>query len=122
MKRTLVLIVLALSCTHVLYAQQTGMNNGSTGTTSYTISMQSNLVVELVTVKDKQGQFIHGLTAKDFILSEDDKPQVIRHCEYQNLAETSKPLASLTADEDKSTIFKKLSRTQVVPESENNAR
>jgi VWFA-related protein len=120
MKRTLALIALALSCTYVLFAQQTGVNNGAPDTTSFTISMQSNVVVEAVTVKDKRGQFIHGLTAKDFILSEDDKPQEIRHCEYQNLAGTSRPLVPLTAEEDKSTIYKKLSRTQMVPETEGN--
>jgi VWFA-related protein len=105
----------------VTIAQQTGQNKNASEGNEYTLSVQSNLVVEAVAVKDKQGHFIHGLTAKDFVVTEDEKPQVIRHCEYQNLSETSKPLAPLTADEDKSTIYKKLSRTQIAPETESNA-
>jgi len=122
MKRTLALIVLSLAFEPFTFAQQTGQNKDATQGNEYTLSLHSNLVVEAVTVKDKQGRFIHGLTAKDFVLSEDDKPQAIRHCEYQNLAETSKPLAPLTADEERSIIYKKLSRTQIAPEPENNAR
>ena len=54
--------------------------------------MQSNLVVEAVAVKDKQGNFVHGLTAKDFVLTEDGAPQTISFCEHQDLSETAKPL------------------------------
>jgi VWFA-related protein len=106
----------------ITFAQQTGQNKDVTEGNEYTLSVQSNIVVEAVTVNDKQGHFIHGLTAKDFVLSEDGKPQVIRHCEPQNLAEETKLLAPLTAAEDTSTIYKKLSRTQIAPEPENNAR
>ena len=122
MKRTLALIALSLVFEPFPFAQQTGQNKDVTEGNEYTLSVQSNIVVEAVTVKDKQGHFIHGLTAKDFILSEDGKPQVIRYCEPQRFAEEAKPLAPLTADEDKSTIYKKLSRTQIAPEPENNAR
>jgi len=121
MKRALAFLALALTCVRVTIAQQTGQNKNASEGNEYTLSVQSNLVVEAVAVKDKQGHFIHGLTAKDFVVTEDEKPQVIRHCEYQNLSETSKPLAPLTADEDKSTIYKKLSRTQIAPETESNA-
>ena len=38
---------------------------------TYTMSMRSQLVVEAVVVKDKQGKPIEGLTAKDFTLTED---------------------------------------------------
>jgi hypothetical protein len=58
--------------------------------------VQSNLVVEAVEVKDKQGNFIHGLTAKDFVLTEDGAPQTIRYCEHQDLAATAKPLPAET--------------------------
>jgi VWFA-related protein len=122
MKRTLALITLSLAFEPITFAQQTGQNKDVTEGNEYTLSVQSNIVVEAVTVNDKQGHFIHGLTAKDFVLSEDGKPQVIRHCEPQNLAEETKLLAPLTAAEDTSTIYKKLSRTQIAPEPENNAR
>ena len=41
--------------------------------------------VETVVVKDKQGKFIPGLTAKDFALTEDGVAQTIRFCEHQAL-------------------------------------
>ncbi len=37
-------------------------------------------------------QSIHGLTAKDFTLTEDGVPQTISFCEHEDLAETAKPL------------------------------
>jgi VWFA-related protein len=51
----------------------------------------SQLVVETVTVKDKSGKPIEGLTAKDFIITEDGKPQAVAFCEYQTLKETPDP-------------------------------
>ena len=49
----------------------------------FTIKVQSNLVVEAVEVKDKQGHFVQGLTAKDFVLTEDGVPQTIKFCEQR---------------------------------------
>jgi VWFA-related protein len=43
------------------------------------------LIVQTVTVKDKQGHPVEGLTAKDFIVSEDGEPQTVSFVEYQRL-------------------------------------
>ena len=43
------------------------------------------LIVQTVTVKDKKGQPVAGLTAKDFIVTEDGVPQEIAFVEYQKL-------------------------------------
>ena len=43
------------------------------------------LIVQTVTVKDKKGQPIAGLTAKDFVVTEDGVPQDIAFVEYQKL-------------------------------------
>ncbi len=43
----------------------------------FTLSMKVQLVVETVVVKDKQGNAVHGLTAKDFVVTEDGAPQTI---------------------------------------------
>jgi VWFA-related protein len=43
------------------------------------------LVVQNVTVKDKQGKLIEGLTARDFVITEDGVPQPIAFVEYQRL-------------------------------------
>src|SRR4051812_41468075 len=54
-------------------------------------SSQSQLVVEMVSVKDKSGKIIEGLTAKDFVVTEDNKPQTITFCEFQKLDEVVEP-------------------------------
>ena len=61
------------------------------GVATFTTSTQ--LVVEMVTVKDKNGRIVEGLTAKDFTLTEDGKPQTISFCEFQKLEEiTPRPI------------------------------
>jgi len=45
----------------------------------------SLLIVETVTVKDKDGNAIEGLTPKDFTLTEDGEPQTISFVEFQRL-------------------------------------
>src|SRR5450631_4048678 len=53
------------------------------GAAKFTSSTQ--LVVETVMVRDKSGNPIEGLTAKDFTITEDGKPQVVSFLEYQKL-------------------------------------
>ena len=57
------------------------------------VKFQANtqLVVETVTVKDKNGKPIEGLTAKDFTVTEDGVPQTISFCEFQKLDEMAEP-------------------------------
>ena len=43
----------------------------------------AQLVEETVTVKDKNGNAIEGLTAKDFAVTEDNVPQTVAICEFQ---------------------------------------
>jgi VWFA-related protein len=61
-----------------------------------TFHSSTQLVVEIVSVKDKSGKPIEGLTAKDFTLTEDGKPQTIAFCEFQKLAETPEPAAAIS--------------------------
>src|SRR5439155_23249707 len=46
------------------------------------------LIVQTVSVKDKDGKTIEGLTAKDFIVSEDGQPQEISFVEFQRIDAT----------------------------------
>ena len=45
----------------------------------------TRLVVQTVTVKDKDGKVIEGLTAKDFSVTEDGQPQDIAFVEFQRM-------------------------------------
>ncbi len=49
------------------------------------ITVNTNLVVEDVTVTGKDGKPISGLTAKDFTVTEDGVAQEIKFCEFQNV-------------------------------------
>jgi VWFA-related protein len=79
-------------------------------------------VVETVVVKDKQGKLIQGLTAKDFELTEDGAPQKISFCEHQDLAANSSPLPVAALGSEELKLYKRLARTQVLPETLENER
>jgi VWFA-related protein len=49
----------------------------------------TRLMVQTVTVKDKEGRSIEGLTSKDFIVSEDGAPQTVSFAEFQRLPDRS---------------------------------
>jgi VWFA-related protein len=58
--------------------------------TDGTVTFKANtqLVVETVSVIDKNGKPIEGLTAKDFTITEDGAPQTIQFCDFQKLLDT----------------------------------
>lgn len=56
-----------------------------------------HLIVQTVSVKDKKGQPIEGLTAKDFVVTENGLPQEIAFIEYQKLDDTPAGSVTLTA-------------------------
>ncbi|MCX6628755.1 MAG: VWA domain-containing protein, partial [Candidatus Solibacter sp.] len=63
------------------------------GAANGVVKFQANtqLVIETVTVKDKDGKPVEGLTAKDFTITEDGVLQTISFCEYQTLDEIAPP-------------------------------
>jgi VWFA-related protein len=67
-----------------------------TQTPQATFRTTTRLIVQSVFVKDKDGKPIEGLTAKDFVITEDGQPQDIAFVEYQTLATEAEPV--LTAD------------------------
>ena len=83
----------------------------------FTLTIKSQLVIEAIEVKDKQGNFIKGLTAKDFTLTEDGAPQTIRYCEPQNLSEIAKPLPVETPATEDVKIYNRLASAQIAPET-----
>jgi VWFA-related protein len=122
MMRKPVICALLLLIAAGAYAQQVGQNQTPVGAQSFTLKANSNLVVEAVEVKDKQGHFIHGLTAKDFVLTEDGAPQTIRYCEHQDLSSTARVLPAMTAANEDVKIYDRLAHVQIAPETMENER
>jgi VWFA-related protein len=54
-----------------------------------TFRSTTRLIVQTVTVKDKDGNPVEGLTAKDFIVTEDGEPQSVSFAEFQRLPTVS---------------------------------
>ena len=119
--RMLSAILLLLSATYAP-AQQTGQNKppGQSGT--FTVTVKSQLVVETVVVKDKQGNLITGLTAQDFAITEDGAPQKVTFCEHQDLAANASPLPVPPPGSEELKLYKRLARTQVTPETPDSER
>src|SRR4051812_39780426 len=114
------LLTVAFACS--ANAQQIGQNRPKDAQENYTLSVKVQLVVEAIVVKDKQGKPIHGLTANDFAVTEDNVPQKIKFFEHQDLAANAKPLPeSKRADEDVK-IYKRLARERIAPETTENER
>ena len=107
------MIAVAVTCA----AQQVGSNQTASQNGAFTLSVNSQVVVETVVVKDKKGDFVSGLTAKDFTVTEDGQPQTIRIFEHQALSTATAPLPVEPRDDEQITIYKTLTRTQIAPES-----
>ena len=58
---------------------------------SFKFEANATLIVETVVVKDKDGNPIKGLKAKDFTVTEDGKAQEIKICDYQELESAPAP-------------------------------
>src|SRR5215467_7389561 len=71
--------------------QQPGQQAAQPSTGAVTFKTTSNLVVQLVSVLDKDGNPVEGLTAKDFTVTENNQPQTISFCEFQKLEEPAGP-------------------------------
>src|SRR5437899_13007587 len=101
---------------------QTIGQNAAPGNDTPTLSVRSQIVIETVVVKDKKGNTIDGLTAKDFTLTEDGVPQTIRFCEPQSMPTTlsDTPLTPLRPEDIK--IYNTLTRTQITPEASGDVR
>ncbi|MBZ5727502.1 MAG: VWA domain-containing protein [Acidobacteriia bacterium] len=110
-------IVVALTLTCLVAAQQPPAN----APVKFTANAQ--LVVETVSVTGKDGKPIEGLTAKDFVVTEDGVPQTVSFCEYQKLAENPGPLPSARPEaQAEKAKADPVVRTQITPESPGDIR
>ena len=109
--------LIALAASSGLCAQQVGGNALPAGQSeTFKLTLNSQLVVEQVVVKDKKGDFVNGLTEKDFTVTEDGAVQTLKFCEHQKFSDTVTPLPPQSADEENITIYKKLTHTQIASE------
>ena len=82
-----------------------------------TFSATAQLVVEEVTVKDKNGKAIEGLKQEDFVVTEDNKPQVIKFFDYEKLDDVVEAAPALQETHLPDPVpLPKLTRTQIAPE------
>jgi VWFA-related protein len=120
--RLRILALLIVTAAALAAAQQIGQNKPSDGSQPYTVSVKSQLVVETVVAKDKQGNFLQGLTAKDFVVTEDGVPQTVRFAEHQALTANATPVPKAAPGSEEIRVYKQLSRTQVKPEAAESTR
>src|ERR1700712_5001510 len=77
---------------------QVGQQPAPAADGTVTFRTNTQLVVETVIAKDKNGKPIEGLTAKDFVITEDGVPQTIQFLEFQKLdAEPDTPVTPSSA-------------------------
>jgi VWFA-related protein len=67
------------------FAQQPARNPQVAGDGTVIFRANAQLVIEAVSVTDRSGKTIEGLTAKDFTVTEDGIPQAVSFCEFQKL-------------------------------------
>jgi VWFA-related protein len=91
----------------------------NTGDAKFTAA--AHLVIEDVTVKDKDGKVIEGLKAEDFTVTEDGKPQTISFCTFQNLPATPAD-APATQLLRRDTEVAAVTSTQISPEAPGDLR
>jgi VWFA-related protein len=103
-------------------AQTIGQNATPGNTDVTTLSVRSQIVIETVVVRDKKGNTIDGLTAKDFTITEDGVPQTIRFCEPQSMPSTLSDVPLTPSGPEDIKIYNRLARTQITPESPGDIR
>ena len=112
-------IIAFLLGTFAARAQQIGQNS-QPGNNPPTFTTGTQLVVETVSVKDKQGNPVEGLAAKDFSVTEDGVPQAIRFLEYQKFPD--QPGAAPPAVPERVHIYDKLGRVHISAEAPGGTR
>lgn len=112
MRRTLACI---LAMALPIAAQQVGRNAPAGGAETPLFRSETQLVVQTVVVTGRDGKPVEGLSADDFVITEDGVPQPIRVFEYQQMpgdADGEKGNASPT-DSREVRIYETLGRTRI---------
>src|ERR1700719_3271453 len=102
-------------------AQQVGQNAASPSGATATFQSNTQLVIETVSVKGKDGKPIENLSAKDVTVTEDGAPQTIRFFEYQRLQDSAAD-APATSQSAGAGPLPKLPKSQITPETPGNVK
>jgi VWFA-related protein len=101
-------------------AQTIGGNTSPNQPGPTTFQTSTQLVIETVVVKDKNGKAIEGLTAKDFNITEEGVAQTIKFFEFQRLDEIAQtPLPPLT---EPVTALQRFPHSQITPEPQGTSK
>lgn len=101
-------------------AQQIGRNAPLESKQPTMLKVRTQLVVETVAVKDKQGNPVQGMTAKDFSVTEDGVPQKISFFRFEKLPEG--PASAARPAPANVKIYYELAPEQITPESPENPK
>ena len=88
----------------------------------FTIRVDTQLVVETVVVKDKDGKNLEGLIDKDFTVTEDGVPQTISVFQFERLEDTPAPAPSPGAQQPAAEVVQPKIPTQITPPAPGDSR
>jgi VWFA-related protein len=103
-------------------AQLNGQNQPDDPNAPPTIHSTVRLIQKTVTVTDKKGNPINGLTKKDFKITEDGVVETISICEQQSLPLTAEPLPPPPTGGEDIKIYNRLARGQIASETPGQVR
>ncbi|PYT57121.1 MAG: VWA domain-containing protein [Acidobacteria bacterium] len=88
----------------------------------FTIRVDTQLVVETVVVKDKDGKNLEGLIDKDFTVTEDGVPQTISVFQFERLEDTPAPAPPPGAQQPAAELVQPKIPTQITPPAPGDSR
>src|SRR5437016_7916521 len=88
----------------------------------FTIRVDTQLVVETVVVKDKDGKNLEGLIDKDFTVTEDGVPQTISVFQLERLEDTTAPAPPAGAQQPAAEVVQPKIPTQITPPAPGDSR
>jgi len=94
MKRSVLITTVLVGCLAIAASAQQAVQKEQPAV----FRSSTRLVINTVVVKDKDGKVIEGLTAKDFIVTEDGKPQEVAFVEFQRLEGEPIPATTLVSN------------------------
>ncbi len=104
-----------------LWVLEAQVGQNTIGSQTATFQSTTQLVIETVSVKDKSGNPVTGLTAKDFTLTEDGVPQEIKFFEFQKFDEAG-AVVPVEAAALRPPALARLTHGQISPEASGGIR